>query len=436
MFQQEIVVGPTPLTGPISVEIGTVAIILRKNEIVDVLGPGRYSRSRLAMSGVFPTAVSVFLVRTALTRFTTDCYNVRLGDSRVDLRVVVQARLRLDSDLKTFFRNVMGMYGTDFGTQAPVILHQLVEEGLQGASVDRDHALGSSRNVRASLGAAMEPSDIFEIVDVVSYSVIRDDPIAVQIELEGRLRPVERARRLAEIELAAEEGELRAAGCIRLAERLGVDPLYLWDPEGFRDQANSQRQAFVQLVGQYGENLAVLAEATNMNTDVLSAVLGPMLPDLRGPARALRASGQPSALGPKAVLGLDPSVAELMADAAIDVAGGVLRTAEIDGKQLRLLLLATSREQMAETRRIMGKALGDKALVGVFDAGLPADSLAREVISWVTGSAREDVHLSQGQGQLIWRLPSAMTRDRQLAEFAAETICDLFESPALLPVES
>lgn len=435
MFSQPLTVGPAPLAGAMNVEMGNVAILMKRNEILDILGPGRYSRSRLALMGIFPTAISMLTVRTAVSRFTADCVNVQMGEARVDLRAVVQVRLKLQGDLKLFFNQVMSAYGTDFGSSAPIIVQQLIEESLRGVGATRTSALASERKLRSSVADAMEPADIFEIVDVISLTVTRDDPISLQAEVDERLRPLERARRLAEVELAAAEGQLRAEGCLQLGARLGVDPLFLWDPEGFRADAAAQRQATVQLIGQYGDNLAVLAEATNMSAETLRNVLSPVLSDRHSP-QGVEGGGRAQIEAGRVVptLSSDEILDQVAMQRGIPFYGGVNRTTTLEGKDIRIAIAVTSRASIPSLNDAISASLPPGTLVGVFDGDVSAIELAGHVACWITGAAPGTLQISSEAGKLIWSLSDSLSSAGDVAEFAVESVCDLFVAPPLIPL--
>lgn len=435
MLSQDFAVGPLEVDGAINIELGTVGLLLRKNEIVEVLGPGRYSRFRLAMMGIMPSSLAMFVIRTALTRFTADCYNVRLGGSIVDLRVVVQVRLRLGGDLKTFFHSLISTYGTDFATNAPIILQQLVAESLQ--ETGGFPPTTSTRSLRSDVSRAMAPHEVFEIVDVVAITVTRDDPITVQAEVEERLRGLDRARRLSEIELAAEEGELRAAGVLQLSQRLGLDPMYLWDPNLYRDREQGQRDAMVQLLGQYGGNLAILAEATNMNLGMLGSLLAPVLPQTNSSEQeSVAPTGNEMGVASsiRASLALEDTATDLVRQHRSHLLGGVARSTTVDGKTLEIVLVATSPEYLEAVADTLRTNISPGTIAGVFDGQQSASVLVREIAAWVTGMPHDAIQLSHDGGQVVWGVPESMAGEDTLAQFTVETICDLFMSPPVVPV--
>lgn len=429
---------PTPLDGPINVELGTLAILLRHNDVVDVLSPGRYSRTRLAMMGILPNGLATIAVRTSVFPYDTTVDAIRLRDAAtVDVAVTVHAKLRIDLDQRSFFRRVLQEFGTHFASVIPGLLDQLVREALQESGAERDTALAHVSTVRRQFGNALAPHELFEIVDVPSLRIVGDDPFRAQQEAEIRLAEIERGRALRGVQLASETDQLRLEHCTRLAQVLGVDPLYLWDPQGYQASRDSQISALVSLLGQYGENVAVLAETLGMDSAVLGSILsGAGLHPQPGVLGTRSSHGHGSdrggADGIVATYQIDDSLGLLPERVRANLVGGVFRQMSTpDGELVSLaILVCDDNFALASCRAEIDKFTENESLIAALvNAKEHPQHVFRSAASQILGISYEALNVQFELGQLLWEVPQPMLEAGDLGSFVAESICDLFVSP-------
>jgi hypothetical protein len=391
------------------------------------------------MMGVLPNGLATIVVRTSVFPYSTTVDAVRLRDgATVDVAVKVHAKLRLDLDQRSFFRRVLQEFGTNFASVIPGLLDQLVREALQDSGAERDTALANVGTVRRQFGTALAPHQLFEVVDVPSLRVIGDDPFRAQQEAESRLAEIERVRALRGVELASETEQLRLEHCTRLAQVLGVDPLYLWDPQGYQASRDSQISALVSLLGQYGENVAVLAETLGMDSAVLGGILsGAGLhpqPGVLGDRTAHGASTDRADVGGHivATYRMDESLGLLPEGARANLAGGVLRQMSTpEGEFVSLAILVFEDDfALASCRAEVDKLTENQTLIAALvDAREHPQHVFRSAASQILGISYEALDVKFELGQLLWEVPQPMLEAGDLGSFVAESICDLFVSP-------
>lgn len=437
-MHDRIAIGPQELSGPINVELGWLAVVLRQNAVAAVLGPGRYSRWRLFRQGVTPAGLQVLQLRTASFPYSVTVPNVEIDDgSVVDLSVSVRVRLRISGDPTSFVEGLLSEFGLDFAHEAEILIGQLIEESLRGLPGGSRALAADPRQSRFAAAKRVGPSEVFQITEVLALNVSRWDEHQVAIRDTLHELELEEIRQLRGIETEARAGNARAEVCLQLSRSLGVDPLYLWDPDAYRDDAAGRREALVSLVGQYGQNVALLAEVIGVDGASLAEVLEPALGTSVGQRIGL--GGAPVAIGASsavsgssgAVFARDAEVA-LLAASNPNVIGGVYRQLMVGGDSLRLLVLvhepgASIEELRSEAEALLGEGV---SVALVPNSGASAD-LASRIVEEVTGLPGAVSWLG---GELQWEVPRQLVENPDVGRFLAETVCDVFESPPLVPV--
>ena len=246
--------------------------------VAAVLGPGRYSRWRLFRQGVTPASLQVLQLRTASFPYSVTVPNVEMDDgSVVDLSVSVRVRLRISGDPTSFVEGLLSEFGLDFANEAEILIGQLIEESLRGLPGGSRALAADPRQSRFAAAKRVGPSEVFQITEVLALNVSRWDDHQVAVRDTLHELELDEIRQLRGIETEARAGNARAEVCLQLSRSLGVNPLYLWDPDAYRDDAAARREALVSLVGQYGQNVALLAEVIGVDGASLAQVLEPAL---------------------------------------------------------------------------------------------------------------------------------------------------------------
>ena len=133
----------------------------------------------------------------------------------------------------------------------------------------------------------------------------------------------------------------------------------------------------------------------------------------------------------RVVLARDAEVA-LLAASNPNLVGGVYRQLMLGGDSLRLLVLvhepgAATEELRSEAEALLGEGV---SVALVPNSGASAD-LASRIIEEVTGLPGA---VSWIAGELQWEVPRQLVDTPGVGRFLAETVCDVFESPPLVPV--
>ncbi|MCA9564952.1 MAG: hypothetical protein KC561_15755 [Myxococcales bacterium] len=437
-MHDRIAIGPTELSGPISVELGWLAVVLRQNTVAAVLGPGRYSRWRLFRQGIPPSSLQVLHLRTASFPYSATVSNVEIDDgSVVDLNVSVRVRLRILGDPTAFIEELLAEFGLDFSREAEILIGQLIEESLRGLPGGSRTLAADPRQSRFSAAKRVGPSEVFQITEVLALNVARWDDHQVAVRDTLHELELDEIRQMRAIETEARAGNARAAVCLELSRSLGLDPLYLWDPDAYREDAGARRDALVSLVGQYGQNVALLAEVIGVDGPSLAEVLEPALGasvgqriGLGGTSAAIAASGSVAGAGGP-VVARDAEVAVLAASNP-SVVGGVYRQLMLDGDSLRLLILVYEPGGSVDGLRSEAEGLlGEGVSVVLVPSSAASAELAGRIIEEVTGLPGA---ISWRGGELQWEVPHQLVEMADVGRFLAETVCDVFESPPLVPV--
>jgi hypothetical protein len=432
--------GIEPYMGPINVELGWVGILLRRQEVVAVLGPGRYSRFRLYHDGVTPLGLSVMRVRTASVGFSTRVNGVPLDDgSIVDLDVTVRVALRIESEPAQFFVPLLREYGLDWASLADEMVQQMIEEAIRGAPGTSDSLASAPGELRSGLGKRLAPSEIFRVVEVVSLTVGNWDPHVLATRVAIQEIELGRLRELGRIETESLAGNLRAQSCVTLGRALGVDPRYFWDPGAYAVEAAAQRDGLVQLLGQYGHNLAMLADVLEIEPHMLGELLGPAL---RGqgivsdgrvrPAPVLETGRSGS--GSRCVLSTDAEIRLLRGPGSDGIVGGVFRQLLTNGDRMRLAIVVHEPSAVVDIPAIE-HVLGTGVTVAAVPSSSDPSELLRRIVLAVVGLEVDSGDVEWVDGQLVWAVPAMLKQSPVEGAFLAESICDVFDSPAVIPVE-
>ena len=424
--------------GPLNVELGWLAIVFRENRIAAVLGPGRYSRFRLWRRGLTPIGLSVMQVRTASVTEPIQVNDVPLGDETfVDVAVTLRVALRIEGDPAEFFENLFGEFGLAFDQHADVMIRQLAEESLRGTPSSSDDMARELGDVRRTIEKRIRPSQVFQILEVVGLEVTRwDEQLVKRRDLLNELE-LREIRSVRELEIQAAEGSGRAAAALALARTLGADPMFFWDADAYERGRSGQREAIVSLLGQYGDNLALLAEVLGVDGASLSEVLNPFLPGhgvstMQIGGRTQLGIGPGSATAPIR-LSMDAEVA-LLSTVIESIRGGVYRELAADGGTLRLLVAVVDGSvEQPDVEVAARELLGEAVSVVIVPFTEDAVALAETLVSECTGLPVAGSDLAWDGAALAWNVPAPLVASAVEGTFLAETICDVFASPPLVP---
>jgi hypothetical protein len=364
--------------------------------------------------------------------------NVRLDDdAAIDVDVDVRVALNIGDDQVRFFEDLFGAYGADWADSADAIVSQLIADAIRSSPGAHPDLERNTLGFRVAAGRSMGPRDVFRVVDVLRLEVPAWDAHQQALREAEQRAVVTRIEEIRRVETEAIAGDVRARSCLALGRLLGVDPVSLWDPEGHRSELASQRDAIVRLLGEYGANLAMLADALEVD----EASLGDLLARISGrPVYGASSLGHAARPAPVAasgsqmgVLHMDGEIRLLRETTDDAIVGGVLRRlALVGGDAAQLAIVAHDKDAAPPVD--LGKYLPEGTSLVVAPYGGDALQLFQDLVHQVVGVNVDDADLQMKSGRYIWKVPDQLRQGGDIGQFMAESICDVFKTPSIVPV--
>ncbi len=132
------------------------------------------------------------------------------------------------------------------------------------------------------------------------------------------------------------------------------------------------------------------------------------------------------------MLAMDAEIRLLREGRAPQIVGGVFRQLLTEGDRLRLAIVVYEGSDVSSAT--VQESLGaNVTVVAVNHSGDPRELLRRIV----RGVLRRDIDSSDLEstvGQLLWTVPPVLKQHPIEGTFLAESICDVFDSPSVVPV--